>query len=515
MKNGKGRESNLQEGSPNAQRFAAILAARSNKERPSGKKRYLLHLRHIRARCSQFSLLILELEVHLRSHCQKLKVVSSNLSGAHLLIPGEVTLAIRVYYPADIERLEREHPYSPELCLKEIHNRGVESVNLQNQKPTNDLDGLAAFQSTFAVTMVFFILPADAQIIALENACSFVCRAMRTLELPLQCIAPSLCSSSARKKTLKPARVLVLSRTEDAVEAILTTAEMTLSLTKRRLKEQYFERQRLLHFKPRAVKDVASNDARSSENEALDAAAASHVASGLRSWAEAMGIPQGEADILMTVLGSLQAIVTATTEQLTHIPVEERTKNLVRLFFGSSQNESEMQETSRNISRFTEDVPSNWEEFPEDSSPRWESFQAFPQSNHSLIRTPQANSFSQQRGNRFGYEQQFFAPNAAPQSNLYPSHIASHQLAHAPNPYPGYTPSPQQSVPPHLQHTPYFRQPLEDAYVSPLPYGNPPTAYPAYYSQTMTMPNTPNMSNRQVLYPPSSGRGRDATRQFM
>ena len=119
-------------------RFATILAARGNDGRPS------------------------DLEFMLRSHCQKLRVVEK-LSGAHLLIPSESSLAIRAYFSCDLEDLAR---------------RQTEVAN--NEDENDDFDGLKAFMTSFKLVVVLFIIPGfEKQREQLDDDSSFFHRAQR------------------------------------------------------------------------------------------------------------------------------------------------------------------------------------------------------------------------------------------------------------------------------------------------------------------------------------------------
>ena len=243
-----------------------------------------------------------ELEVHLRQHCQKLRV-HKKLSGAHILIPGESTLAIRAYYPIDLKRLETES-YDKNKVLQRIHCEADEP----------DVDGLQAFQKSFAMTVIFFVLSDDAELQRqLDNASSFLRRAQRLLE-----------RTGDQDKTT---RVLVVQDTQQAVQAIFSLAD-SMSPAKRQLKQEFFQRQRQAYFLP-------SESGGGRMDPSLDPQAASYVASAIREWADVFELPAGEADVLMGILGSLGAIATANDEQLARVPVEDRTKAILHMFFGS------------------------------------------------------------------------------------------------------------------------------------------------------------------------------------
>jgi len=243
-----------------------------------------------------------ELEVHLRQHCQKLRVLEK-LSGAHILIPGESTIAIRAYYPFDLQRLEGSGSYDKDKVLQRIH--------CEEGEP--DVDGLQAFQKNFAVTVIFFVLSDDAKLKhELDNPNSFLRRTQRLLE-----------RVGDQDKTT---RILIVQDTQQAIQAIFCLAD-SMSPAKRQLKREFFQRQRQAYFLPSEGGRIDTS---------LDSQAASHVAAALREWADVFELPSGEADVLMGILGSLGAIATANDEQLARVPVEDRTKAILHMFFGSA-----------------------------------------------------------------------------------------------------------------------------------------------------------------------------------
>ena len=62
---------------------------------------------------------------------------------------------------------------------------------------------------------------------------------------------------------------------------------------------------------------------------------AQRVADALRAWSDGVGIPRGEMDVMMGMLGSLEAIVTADGRALANVPVSDRTKQMIVAFFSS------------------------------------------------------------------------------------------------------------------------------------------------------------------------------------
>jgi hypothetical protein len=127
-------------------------------------------------------------------------------------------------------------------------------------------------------------------------------------------------------------RVVLVPSTQ---KAISTLTSMVDALQKRDVKHLYFNKQREKHYLP---------DSRSSTNgraggaiipPSYSASAAKHVAEALRQWGERFDLPPGEADVLMSLLGTLGDIATADDNVLASIPMEDRSKQILHAFFGS------------------------------------------------------------------------------------------------------------------------------------------------------------------------------------
>jgi hypothetical protein len=112
----------------------------------------------------------------------------------------------------------------------------------------------------------------------------------------------------------------------DSQTAISTLASVADAFRKRSLKEQYFERQREKYFLPNAQGIIPSSSLPAAE---------CHVAEALRMWADRFELPPGEASVMMNLLGTLGTIATADDEALSGIPIDDRSKRLLHIFFGS------------------------------------------------------------------------------------------------------------------------------------------------------------------------------------
>ena len=238
-----------------------------------------------------------ELEICLRSRCQCLKVVSNQLNGAHLVIPpassGEATLAVRAYYAKNL---------LPDISPTEI----LSDIILA---PNDDLDGLLRFQQSFALTIVFFVLTPEEKDRHLDNMGSFVRRAMHRLT--------SSVFGNSSSSSSNTTRVLIVPSSEDAVQALVTFAD-ALAPAKRRLKQSFYDQQRQAHF----VAPFASEET-----------AASFAIRALREWAFRHNVPEYEMDIVIKLLGSLEAVVEHSATGLSAVPISRRTKTLLHHFF--------------------------------------------------------------------------------------------------------------------------------------------------------------------------------------
>ena len=262
----------------------------------------------------------------MRQHCQRLKVVSQPLNGAHLVLPpassGEVTLAVRVYYTKDLP---------PSLKDK---SQVVKALS-EPSSLEEDLDGLLRFQQSFALTIVFFILTEDEKQKHLADMGSFVRRAMHQLTTSTFRASSSSSSSSKATKNLRKhttTRILMVPSSEMAVQSLIHFAN-ALTPTKRQLKQSFYEQRRQMNYLPPST----TSSSLAGTTPIHSATVASFVTNALRDWAAQQQIPEHEVDVLLQVLGSLEAIAEHTATGLTHVPIAPRTKALLhRLFHGRS-----------------------------------------------------------------------------------------------------------------------------------------------------------------------------------
>jgi hypothetical protein len=259
--------------------------------------------------------MLADLEVGLRAHCQKLRVIEKLSGGAHLLFPGESSLAVRTYYPSDLEALQ---------AAEIPHSRTMDD-DLEGTCP-DDLVGLGAFQSAFRTTVVFFVLPRDVLTQQLDNPDSFLHRANRVLHAASSGASSTTCS------------ILTVPDTAAAITALISIADAMLP-AKRALRREFVERQRLAYFLPQDVSGFPHPSA--------DSRAASHAATAFREWAQQFEFPAGEADVLLSLLGTLENVVTGNDQSLAIAPVEARSKEMLHAFFESQAGGTTI--SSRNV----------------------------------------------------------------------------------------------------------------------------------------------------------------------
>eukprot|EP00977_Amphora_coffeiformis_P016658 scaffold5215_cov181-Amphora_coffeaeformis.AAC.12 len=256
--------------SSTSRRFGTILSGRSNQAPPT------------------------ELEIELRKHCDCLRVVSRGLNGANLVLPpassGEATLAVRVYYEAD---------------LPPGKATSVETLT----STTDDIEELLHFQQSFALTLVFFVLTDEEKDVHLNHMGSFVRRAMHRLT------TSSLSTSLPNNTT----RIMIVPSSEAAVEALVHFAD-SLKPAKRQLKQAFYDQRRRVHFLPPTTPET-------------EPTAASYVITALYEWSQSNEIPDRDMDIVVQFCGSLESIVALSATGLAGAPISQRTKDLLQQFF--------------------------------------------------------------------------------------------------------------------------------------------------------------------------------------
>ena len=316
-------------------------------------------------------LFLLELEVLMRSHCQRIRAVTT-LNGAQLLIPltfpspqqtrtgGTASqpiitksLAIRYYSSTDIRRLS-----------------AVDNNNNDNDPRSTQVQALKRMAQSFAVSIVLLVLPQEVeeahhddngeeslQTIEFNNRNSWTNRVMHLLTTPSSSVASS---DSNNNNTTKPhgcCRVLVVPTVELALEGIRTFVA-ALHPQKEALKQQYLQRQELYYCIPPTDSGVAAagtttttahKERHQRHQQERQQHASDHVRHVMEQWSRRLDLPLGEENVLLELSGNLQNI--ASGKNQTAVPIEEETrKKMQAFFFGSLDRQDDDDEDCENHS---------------------------------------------------------------------------------------------------------------------------------------------------------------------
>lgn len=187
----------------------------------------------------------------------------------------EKGVALRIYYPNDLERLDQQE---------------------------DGVDSILEFCMAFQWPIVFFIIPNPAE--AFQTG-SFVERTMMQ----------SFVAPVPTKKA--PPRLCVFSDTKQVLDAFFTFAD-DVTNTERRSKRSQIMKQ--LH-----------------QNASADQGC---VATAIRRLLAPPRCPVGEADVVLCQFDNLQDIINANEQQLERLPIERRTKAILREFFGGPTDNS-------------------------------------------------------------------------------------------------------------------------------------------------------------------------------
>jgi hypothetical protein len=250
----------------------------------------------------------IELEVELRNHCQKIKVLSKP-SKAHFIFPSETGLALRVYYP------------NVQLQI---------AANLdENADWTHDIDGICDFCHAFLCSAVFFVIT---DMTVMDQPTSMVCRAMRLVDVPL-------------KPNQRPLRLFVVADTAQALTGLMEMAN-GMAPARVALRRKFANRVRREHF----VGDPSDNNAETAAEAQVHLA--THVSQVMIEWAQRQGLPRGDAEILLSATGTLAKLAgVAKSSAVARIPVHDRTKQALFQLFSApdlDEEDDENNDTSAN-----------------------------------------------------------------------------------------------------------------------------------------------------------------------
>jgi hypothetical protein len=220
---------------------------------------------------------ITELEVLLREHSHKMRIVSNpaKLSGAHMVF--EKGIALRIYYHHDIAIIDDE-------------------------KCDKGTDGIYDFCMSFQWPVVFFVVPNEIAADVYHEG-SFIDRVMTM----------GFMENVADDKS--PPRLMIAANTAQVLAAFFAFAD-DVSSTERREK-----RSQIVQSMQSSVNDQAC------------------VAASIRHLLAPPRCPDGEADIVMRELGTLPDIVQSCSilsggdSEFDQLPIDRRTKDISKAFF--------------------------------------------------------------------------------------------------------------------------------------------------------------------------------------
>ncbi|KAL7532477.1 hypothetical protein ACHAXR_004654 [Thalassiosira sp. AJA248-18] len=247
-------------------------------------------------------------ELRLRPICQKIRIVEKLSGGAHLMFTGS-RLAVRIYNTDDFSRLE-----------------GTAS---SNDEESDGVDGLRSFRDSYEYSIVFFVLPSGQhQRDQLGRRDSFVNTAQKSLLW-----RDKKADENGKKKRMT--RTAIVSDISQVIQTI-DSWENSLSLDKKEKRNAYFAQVASKHFLPGAgaqpTQEVVAN----------------HVTKTFNAWAERLEMPEGDSQVVLSMLGSLASVATANGGTLDDVPIRNASKELVSSFFGATPDKEDKNEAQSN-----------------------------------------------------------------------------------------------------------------------------------------------------------------------
>ena len=243
-------------------------------------------------------------EIRLRPLCQKLRVVEKLVGGAHLLITGSPTVAVRVYDMDNINRLEGDDENT------------TNSINNEESSNTDDgVDGLRTFRDKFEHSLVIFVLPSGQnQRDQLGRRDSFVSLAQKSL-----LFRDAADQNNTKKHVTRTAIVTDVSQVISTIESVVSS----LLPEKREKRRKYFEQQAAQHFLPggsmKPSQEIIANQVQKTFN----------------AWADRFEMAEGDASVVLNTLESLVNVGTASANEMNDVPIRDASKELIQQFFGS------------------------------------------------------------------------------------------------------------------------------------------------------------------------------------
>ena len=267
----------------------------------------------------------LEWELKLRPICNKLRIVEK-LGGAHLMITGSVSVAVRVYSVDDANRLEER-----DLSDDENADGGVDRLRL--------------FRDKFEHSLVIFILPTGQhQRDQLGRRDSFVSMAQKSL----------LFRDDNKSSSKHVTRTAIVTDTTQVIQTIESVVQ-SLQPEKREMRKKYFESIANKRFLPgggrKVPQEVVANQVRKTFNE----------------WGHRFELAEGDSAVALNTLESLVNVATANASTLDDVPIRDASKNTILTFFGNNATGTDNPtETKKEGQELMEPKESNDEELYDD-----------------------------------------------------------------------------------------------------------------------------------------------------
>lgn len=170
---------------------------------------------------------------------------------------------------------------------------------------SEDVDGLRQFRDSFEHSMVFFVLIGDEE----QNS------QMGRRESFTNAAQQALLTGGKGTVRTRTTRTLIVPDITQVINAISSVIQ-SLSPKKREKKKMYFTQIANQNYLP----DNATG------RDPSPRAIANHVSKTFNEWAERMGMPVNDPNVLLSIMGSLGDVVTADDKALDEVPIRNATK---------------------------------------------------------------------------------------------------------------------------------------------------------------------------------------------
>jgi len=249
------------------------------------------------------------------------KVVKSLSGGAHLVFPSESSLAVRVYYPDDLQKIH-DNPVTSVHEKENVPKMGRSSNS--GHGADDDFDGLLNFFTSFRYTLVLLVMDRENDSNQLHDVDSYFHRAQRLIRRvqdeeyeSSQSVAAAAGAWTAQKKIQ---RVHMVNKTETGIHTIMSITDAIKRVAPKNAFLEKCSRQKLV---PDANGDIVPNET----------AAASIVCKAIRNMAYRFEIPPEEVGVLMSLVTSVGDLASMSKSELQELPLTDETKQILSSFF--------------------------------------------------------------------------------------------------------------------------------------------------------------------------------------